>query len=344
VTRGKYDSGYSFRSGDFTEGDSFKRRQHPARQHPQPAAEIPAPGEEQQSCHQGEWCYAATRDPEGQWHPAKTFQAFCPACRGRIATCLTELPAACLLLSAQIGDRPKTGKAVRVPPGPREPIRLDIDALVRETATALVSWHTRVAQVARLTRPRAKVTRPVEAVRDAEKALSPRLDALLALDPAPMLRVLPTAGVAEKWAEDIGQPDAPSSVQPGGEARMHPTLGGVAAGKEILSLHYRARSLLGEIRAKPELYDGVPCRECEEYALVQAEPPSDPKIPAAHSWCTNCGATMGKDVFDAWVKLYESWARAAPDLTCRRCEQGNHDRCKWGACACRRNGHAGHVQ
>lgn len=295
----------------------------------------------QHACAQGDWCHAATRDDAGTWQAAFTYQPFCPACRSRVAACLDDLPFACVRMLAQIGERPRTGKVVRVPPGPREPIRLDVDALVRETAAVLGSWHERVAAVARLSAPdmEAAVTRPAETARDAAAVLGAHLDALLALPAEPMARVMYSPEAAEEWLART-DPDEAGRVRPGGEAHMLPRLSGEDAGREILDLHHRARKITGEVKALPEPFDGVPCRECEDMALEQAEPPSDPDAEAKHSRCASCRHEMTRDEFGAWVDMYKAWAEATPGRVCRRCQKEDHGQCAWDACACRARGHA----
>lgn len=302
----------------------------------------------QRACAQGTWCHAATRTDDGTWHPARTYQVFCPPCRSRIAACLDELPFACVKMLAQIGDRPRTGKALRVPAGPREPIRLEVDALVRETAAVLGSWHERVAAVARLSAPdtAAAVTHPAEAVRDAAAVLGAHLDALLALPAEPVARVMYSPEAAEQWLAGT-DPGEGGRVRPSGEAHMLPRLSGADAGREILDLAHRARKVTGEVKARPEPFDGVPCRECEDMALEQAEPPSDPAAPVMHSRCASCKHEMTREEFAAWAAMYKSWAESVPGLACRRCQKAVsaddpalHRQCAWDACACRASGHA----
>lgn len=297
--------------------------------------QAPSGDDGQRECARKDWCSAATRDAGGTWHPARTYQPYCPADRARIAACLDELPSACVRMLAQIGERPRTGNAVRVPPGPREPIRLEIDALVREMAGVLGSWHERVADVAHLTIPgmEAAVRHPAEAVRDAAAVLGAHLDALLSLPPEPMSRVMYSAEAAGEWLART-DPDDTGRVRPGGDVHMLPRLSGEYAGQEILDLHHRARKVTGEVRARPEPFDGIPCRECEDMALEQAEPPSDPAAPAMHSRCASCRHEMTTEEFRAWAAMYKSWAEAVPGLTCRRCQKSDHAQCAWPACAC----------
>jgi hypothetical protein len=340
VAARKYDPGYSFRASEvLSQRDGERRTRQPA---PGPPPELGGDEGAQNDCAQGNWCHAATRTDDGEWHPAKTWQAYCPSCRSVIANHLEDLPFACVRLLVQIGDRPRTGKAIRIPFGPREPIRLEIDALVREMALVLGSWHERVAAVARLSPPDTQdaARHPVETVRDARKVLSAHLDALLALPREPVVRILHSPGAAEEWLDEAGHEDA-GIVRGSGEAVLMPELDGADAGREIIRLHRRARSILGEIRARAEAFDGIPCRSCEAMSLERAEPPSDPRQKAMKSRCADCGDVMDDETFDAWVSHYHGWASAASaGLVCRRCQRGNHAICMWVPCSCRAAGHA----
>jgi hypothetical protein len=294
-------------------------------------------------CAQGSFCQAAVRDgADGEWRGAKTFQVYCAACTDRIANCLSELPAAFVRLEIVIGERPRTGRAVRVPPGSRVLVRTEVDALQRLMGWVLGSWHERVARVDRLTPPDmdAAVHHDGHAVARAVECLHPdRVGALLALPAEQMGRIMYDPREAEEWLAGI-DPDETGVVTLSGEAYMTPRLSGLHAGREILELHYRARRILGEIRAIPEAFDGVPCRECEEMALERAEPPSDPSAEAMHSRCAACRHEMTRWEYDGWVAMYRSWAESVPGLSCRRCLGGRHGECKWQACNCRARAHA----
>jgi hypothetical protein len=118
-------------------------------------------------------------------------------------------------------------------------------------------------------------------------------------------------------------------------------LDGAAAGSEILDLHWRARRLLGETKARPEEFDGVPCRSCECMTLERAEPPSDPSLAASHSRCPGCGDEMDRETFAEWAGTYASWARGAGIKKCRRCSlvEPKHEECCWHACSCAEGEH-----
>jgi hypothetical protein len=326
----RFDPGYSFRSSESLRAETEQRT-----------------GDRGQACVLGNWCHAATRDPGGEWHAARTFQNFCPTCRNVIAGRLAELPEAFVRLAIAIGERPRTGKAIRVPPGPREPVRLEVDALMRLMGWVLASWHERIARIFSLTPPEVSagaVQHPERAVRDAVRAICPhgaqdRVDALLAFGTEPMVRVMFDPRAAEEWLAAV-DPEEQGRVRLSGEADMSPRLSGVHAGREILELHYRARKILGQVRALPEVFDGIPCRACEAMGLERAEPPSDPSREAMHSRCAGCGDMMDKVTYDQWVGWYHGWASAAQDgLTCRRCQAGRCAQCQWAACSCRQAGH-----
>lgn len=117
-------------------------------------------------------------------------------------------------------------------------------------------------------------------------------------------------------------------------------LDGADAGNETIDLHYRARRILGETRPPRQLYDGVPCRNCEAMgSLERAEPPSDPNIPANHSRCAECRDEMSREEFDFWAERYATWARGAGVQVCRRCSVGLCLECSWSACSCDQGEH-----
>lgn len=118
-------------------------------------------------------------------------------------------------------------------------------------------------------------------------------------------------------------------------------LDGAKAGSEILDLHWRARKILGETRDRPESFDGVPCRNCDELALERAEPPSDPSLDAMHSKCAVCKDEMDREEFAQWAERYAGWARGAGIQVCRRCSlaEPRHEDCAWAACSCTEGEH-----
>jgi hypothetical protein len=239
---------------------------------------------------------------EGERIPAYGPRAFCPADRGRIETALAELPGQYVHLAAELGQPAQGSSTTRSPFGPKIPLRTGIDALMRLYSEVLTSWHERVAVIARLTPPPDHV-RPGVAIARAVDVLTPRLDALLALEPEPMRRA-----VSHRELELLG--DVDGIVRPG-YAAITPDLDGGDAGLEILALHRRSRAVLGETRERPVELLGVPCRveDCDMLALRRAELPSDPDEDPPWSVCEFCGDVMSEEEYREWTKRYARWAR-----------------------------------
>ncbi len=311
----KYAAGYSFRSSDFR-GQPAKR---PHGTPPPLARAAPPlrsePGDDgKRDCARGEWCSA--------WHPvaengttrrvpARTYQPFCPEDRHRVETDLHQLPAQFVHLAAEIGNPVRNGQMIRMPFGPRIPIRIDIDTLMRAIVESLSSWHERVADVDSLTYPltaTSRFQRQMVAVRDAERVLVHRVDVLLALDRQPMDRtrkVITDRDPKGRASEDVIETE---------------DLSGADAGMEIFTLRYLCRAVLGETKARPEELLGVPCREweeCGQMALRRAVLPSAPDAPAWWSECAACGDRLTETEYREWVALcaaYERHRRKAPAL------------------------------
>lgn len=120
-------------------------------------------------------------------------------------------------------------------------------------------------------------------------------------------------------------------------------LSGIDAGLDVLDLAAKFRRRLGEIPARPVPLEGVPCRECDELKLVEADPPHDPKAEKDKSRCLACEARMSATDYAEWTKMYDAWVRGAGLLVCKFCKDGEHKTCWWLSCDCRKAGHAGAV-
>lgn len=288
-------------------------------------------GEEEGSpCSRGDWCAGRkiiTENGERVIIPARTYSAFCPACRDLIGRCLGELPAAWERLAGEIGEPVRRNSSVRTPLGPSLPLRADVDDVMRSIAEILQSWEERVRDIASLSVIDTQESRRRDtagAVAQSVTTLSPRLNVLFALEAGPMVRAVPVPG-------HKGEPERITVAD----------LDGRDAGEEILRLHRRAQLILGEAATRPETLDGVPCKRCEAMSLERAEPPSDPKRDAMWSQCCvpSCRHQMTKKDFDAWAAWYARWASSS-GIDCRRCQQGRHEECQWRACACSAAGHS----
>jgi hypothetical protein len=142
-----------------------------------------------------EWCSGSRIVDQGDGtfrrEPGLTYRAFCDPCRDRIRTCLDEFPTAYLRLAASLGDPPKVGAGnVRSPFGPSEPVRAEVDALMRTIAAVLAGWEARVRAVAHLTprNPGRDLLAP-GSVAGAAVTLHGHVDALIALQPGWTSRV-----------------------------------------------------------------------------------------------------------------------------------------------------------
>lgn len=180
--------------------------------------------------------------------PALTYRAFCDQCRNAIHQALLDLPAYQTRVHAEIGNRGQAcGPRVSASKSPPIPINLKVDELLTDMAAVLLSWHERVAVVARL-------ADPDRSVRTASTVLAAHVDVLLALPEEPMMRSV--------WLHEAAK------LPPGTLGLVHKSaeyadtiqqLDGARAGLEVLQLHYRCRSLLGVTKAPARHLPGVYC-------------------------------------------------------------------------------------
>lgn len=108
---------------------------------------IPAGTDGQRFCARADWCAASTRDAEGNWRPALTWQPYCETCTSKIVNCLTGFPPLYGLLASGTAGPARTAGKVRVPPGPRILISPAAQALAGEASAVLAGWAARVRAV-----------------------------------------------------------------------------------------------------------------------------------------------------------------------------------------------------
>lgn len=306
----KFRAGYDFRSSEsLRQHDEGRDRRKGHGRVPVPPPQ--APGDGQRPCGRGPWCAssaAADGDAGGtRYEPALGYQAFCPRDRTFIARCLDEIPEQYLRLAAELGSPSRGSLQIRIPFGPRLPVRVDIDALLRLIAECLVSWHERVADVASLDFPEnraSRLRRPAVAVARARDTLAAHLDAMLALQAAPVSRA---------WAlRDLDSlPEGSAGIVHSVYVDATVDLSGTDAGLEVITLRHLARAVLGETRARPEELVGVPCRAdgCGWRSVYRAELPSREDEPAWWTECARCGDRMDEDAYREWVALVAAYER-----------------------------------
>ena len=266
-------------------------------------------------CARAERCSAATTsdtgEPAAAW--ADTPSPFCRKDTARVCRSLADMPRRYVSLRIQIGIKPRMGEDSKVT-GSRDapiPVRLDIDALIRDMLLILVSWEERVAEIAGLARPAAALSRRRRdevAVTTAVKTLAPRVDILFALTPQPMMRVkpIPARDKVTDWAAALTATAAAGFVHPGGGyVTADIPLAGPDAGLEILNLGDRCRRALRETTPPPLLLDGIPCRRCEHLALTAAPEPE------WKSECSQCGDLLSQAEYSEHAKRYAIWAKTA---------------------------------
>jgi hypothetical protein len=315
----RHDNHGQSRSIDFNGQPETRKKRRAAPETAVALARIASParsepgGDGKRDCMRGEWCSGyeiVTADGKSRRVPGRAYQPFCPKDRSRIEISIEQMPAQFVHLAAEIGNPVKNGRMIRMPFGPRIPIRIDIDTLMRAIVESLSSWHERIADADSLTYPLAALSRSQRqmiAVRDAERVLVHRVDPLLALGKQPMGRTRKV--ITERDPKGRGSEDTLEFEE----------LDGADAGMEIFTLRYLSRAVLGETKAKPEKLLGVPCRveDCDKLALRRAELPSSPDAPVWWSECAACGNRLTETEYREWVALcaaYERNRRKVPVL------------------------------
>lgn len=308
--------------------------------------ETSATADEQRPCARGSWCSASTRDTEGEWRPARSYQAFCAADQSLITASAAAIPAAYRRLEQFMADPVRRSSPVRVPPGSRVLVDSDSDALIRVTAPVVGAWAARVRAVPGLTLSRhGHPPGSADAVTADCTVLARHTGPLLALPDGPMART---------WTWRPGEPMPPELEDEIGDLEwihrgdgwiraMHPGLSGETAGHDLLDLHRAAVRLLGETPAPLRYLDGIPCRACETMsalALQEQSPPDPEQPPPPYTRCADCRDEMTRAEYKTWTDQYAAWTSGSGILTCRRCSLGRCGECQWAGCSCRHAGHA----
>jgi hypothetical protein len=273
-----------------------------------------------QRCARGEHCPGATAAEDGTVTPdwAQYDSPFCRRDHDHAGRCLASLPEWYVRLRAGLGDKRQLAdervSGSRTAP---VPVRLDYDALIRDMLYVLCSWEERVRAAAGLEVPDTGLSRSrrdEKALPAAVAVLTAHFGTLLGLPSEPMPRYRSLRSAAQLPA------GTPGIVRPlAGYAEIVLPLSGADAGNEIMHLHYRARSALGETRPPAERLDGVPCKQCDEIGLARASAWSASDAADTDVWseCTSCGHMMSKREYDEWTEMYARYIeeqQAVPTL------------------------------
>jgi hypothetical protein len=246
-------------------------------------------------------------------------RAFCRHDWDLIGDCARDLPGIFLRLAFEVGQPAVTDTQVHVPFGPSVPVRLDVDAAMRLTATRLAMWAARVRAIEHLEQadPLAPVVDPAM-VRDAAATLAGHLSCLLALQPAPATRNFPLrpgrhgqqAPISDDLLAEHG--DAVLIRMGADFIGLEVPHDGAMAGLEILHLHYWDRAVLRETPARTEELLGVECRSptCSALALRRAQPAWHSGDPDYFSECAVCGDLQTEDEYRLWTGQLAAYHRA----------------------------------
>ena len=238
-------------------------------------------------------------DGERVTTPALTYSVFCMKCHSATYRALGDLPELWVRLHCELGSKGQATERVTMSRSAPLPLRADIDAQLREITSVLASWDERVATAERLS------VRDTEATRrrtdhgrltaDLCKTLQVFLDTLLHLPPDAMAR---SYSLHDLGRIPEGAHGRTNTI--GGYAEVTVDLSGADAGSEILGLHYRARSVLGETRMTERL--DVPCPDpaCDLLMLVRVQGSE------YSAECKACGRLLNTTEYHQWVNLYAS--------------------------------------
>jgi hypothetical protein len=218
----------------------------------------------QRPCARGERCASRNRNGE----PARGPRVLCFADRDFLIAAIQALPEMYLELYMVLGEKGSGSDGPRVSGGgktPPIPIRPDVDALMRRIIDVLSSWDERVHWVARLAGPDTDLSRRRRdgvAMTTMCRTLSAHVDALLALEPEPMMRDMDLAAYQRLPGDAVGMVHTSA-----GWISYQTELGGGEAAQEIFTLHAACEAKLGR---RPQHHDLLtPCwnENCEQRML-----------------------------------------------------------------------------
>lgn len=252
-------------------------------------------------CARKERCTNPRIDDDGKTGPAWTRTVFCGKDMGRIRWALRKIPELYVELWIEIGEKPRRGDD-RVS-GSREapvPVRLDVDALMREAEFTLAVWAERV----RFESPAGLALPDTEAGRRQRPGVSLASSAELLCEHLVTLVTLPADMVAwsaslhrvrTELADQIDAEIITGQVKPGGWAALVSEASGADAGMTVLELYHRMRRALGLNAIVYRLR--APCSSCGAADIRQAQGDE-------YAECYSCHRLYNRRDYDAIAKAH----------------------------------------
>lgn len=251
-------------------------------------------------CARKDHC-ADPRTEDGQTAPAWTRTVFCDKDLGRIRWALRSIPELWVQLHLELGEKPRCGDD-RVS-GSREapvPVRLDIDALLRETEFTLAVWAERVrcespAGLSPADTQSGRSQRAGVSLAASSALLREHLLTLVALPADMVVWSASLYRVRTELADDIDAEVIIGRVKPGGWAALVSEASGADAGLACLDLYYRMRRALGLTAVVYRLR--APCSSCGAADIRQAQ--GDEYLE-----CHTCHRLYNRRDYDAIAKAH----------------------------------------
>jgi hypothetical protein len=167
------------------------------------------------------------------------------------------------------------------------PLNLAVEACQREIWWVLTTWEELVRERERLSDSVTRQVRAGWAVQAAAQILTPRIRLLAAIGPV-LLCGYPSLDEDElQRYEGIEYADVP----------------GWRGVVDFTRLHNRAQRLLGLTATRPEICQGIYCRECDLVNVLYREPGSDDVL------CGSCRLRYSRADYLEWVGLLDAAAR-----------------------------------
>lgn len=243
----------------------------------------------QKPCARGKRCVNRSQDGE----PALGPRVLCANDRAYLIETITRIPEVYLELYLMLDSKGGNLAGPRVSGGgktPPVPLRVDVDALMRDVIDVVSSWETRVRDVMNLsTTADTRRRRNGFAVTATCVFLARHVDVVLSLEPALMHRSLDVAD-AKKLPEDAAGVVHTDS----GWIDYETLMSGSDAALELFSLFSRCRSKLGHTPKHQDLI--TPCwnENCEQRMLRRWDGSAGLED---HVECRACGARyLGEDL------------------------------------------------